>query len=317
MLPLLLFPGAALAASMSGSIGVALTFTRTEAGVRPGFGLDLATQVSFLDGTTPTLGVVVHRRWLDEEHRRWMVGMRMGAAARVEGQLSVTIASLEAEAGVRLTHTPTPAFYLGAHSTSLLALGLGFDFEPETPEASAFTGYGGLEIPIPPPIVVGGRPLRIGRDHVLPHALHPVGAPRSWVRAGREELASVSVFLRLAAELDALGAPKSLAARARAAAHEELGHAAQCFRFAGGAIARLPPWTPRRHRDRDHARRTIGAESLIDGWGNENRAADEAEAQRDGARDDETARALTRIAAEERGHARLGLDVARWCGLAA
>ncbi len=316
MVPLLFFPGPALAASLSGSVGIALTLTRTDAGLRPGFGLDLATKVGLLDGATPTVGVVVHRRWLDEDHRRWMLGMRLGAAVTVGGPFTFTLASLEGEAGVRLTHAHSTAFYLGAHSTLLLALGLGFDLEPDTPEPSVFTAYGAFEFPVPPPVPIVGRPLRAGGVHLLPRALHAVDAPELWVRAGREELASVSVFRRLAAELEAIGAPRALAARARSAAQEELGHAVQCFRIAGGAIARLPPGAPRRYRDRDHARCTIGAECLLDGWGNENRAADTAEAQRDAARDEETARVLDRIATEERGHARLGLDVARWCGLA-
>lgn len=313
MLPLLLFPGPSLAAGVSFAIGAELTFTRTDAGIRPGFGVDLAAAVGGSFGATPTIGAVVHRRWLDDEHRCWMLGGRVGGAYDFyQGPFNYTMALVEAEAGVRLSRARPRTLYLGGHARFFFAFGLGFDLEP-TEGLPHLTGYGALEVPIPPPMIYEGRPFRSGRGALLPRAVHAAGASVEWVRAGREELASVSAFLRLAAELRALGAPAALVDRARAAAREELGHAAACFRLAGGAIAKLPPALPRRYRDAEEARRTVGTEAYLDGWGNENAAADRAEDRRERATDDDAIAVLARIAAEERGHARLGLDVARWC----
>lgn len=50
-----------------------------------------------------------------------------------------------------------------------------------------------------------------------------------------------------------------------------------------------------------------------DGYLNEGRAADRLEARASATREDRDARIQARIAAEERGHALLGRDVARWC----
>jgi len=170
------------------------------------------------------------------------------------------------------------------------------------------SGWRGL---IPPfPVTGHGRPLRDSHgDAVLPRVIdrRTTGRlPRDrarWIAEARMEYASIESFLRLADDLDALGAPASLVARALVAAEEERRHAETCLELAGGSLslADAAPRRPRRRVDRA----LLAREAFFDGVLGEGRAALEIAGE---ARATKSA-ALARIAAEEAAHARLSADV--------
>jgi hypothetical protein len=133
------------------------------------------------------------------------------------------------------------------------------------------------------------------------------GRPRRdrarWIAEARVEYASIESFLRLADDLDTLGAPASLVARAVVAAEEERRHAETCLELAGGGLS-LADAAPRRPRRRvDRAR--LAHEALVDGVYGEGRAALEIAREALATK----SAALARIASEEAAHARLSADV--------
>ncbi len=323
-LTLLCFGDATAAPTAVFTLAATLTNTRVDGLPRLGFDLSLAGQVLPVNDhrqqPTPSVGAAVHRRWLDREHRRWLVGARVGVnwlnvAFPV---LHYDFASTEFEMGGAVGAHRRWVPYLGAHATGLIAFGLGWDIEvtPE-PEARFPTTSLAVQLPIPPVFPVEGRPLRVGAGRLVPRVLHRADAPARWIAAGREELASVGTFLRLRAELRALGSPASLVERAGHAAREELGHAAMCFGMAGGAVATFPPWTPRRFASAGHARGVLGQEARVDGCHNEGEAVRRAERDAIDAPDARAHAVHAQIAREERGHAAFGAEVARWCGVSA
>ncbi|HEX2870560.1 MAG TPA: hypothetical protein VHP33_04875 [Polyangiaceae bacterium] len=136
----------------------------------------------------------------------------------------------------------------------------------------------------------------------------------SYLEDGLDEHASVPAFERLALELAEHGAPRSLIARARAAAAEEIRHARTCFALAAAYLGRdvraseLPYLCVRRARPLLE----IARESWWDGCVGEGAAAQVVVARAADTRDPSERRALRGIARDERGHARLAADVVTW-----
>ncbi|MFO0630298.1 MAG: ferritin-like domain-containing protein [Polyangiales bacterium] len=124
------------------------------------------------------------------------------------------------------------------------------------------------------------------------------------------EASAVLAFDRLARELDALGAPASLSARARAAARDEVRHArvtaALARRF--GATPPAVASSPLPVRDAP----AIAHENAVEGCMRETFGALVGTFQARAARDPAVARALRVIARDETGHAALAWDVAAW-----
>jgi hypothetical protein len=156
-----------------------------------------------------------------------------------------------------------------------------------------------------------------GLPAFLPHSGDALGAYLE--RATYLEAASVVAFGRLAAELQAYGAPEELVAAARAAAVEEEGHAASMCRLAGRAgqgggdaaalaglaFGRTASATPRSLID-------LARENAVEGCVREMLGALIACFQAENAQDPEIRAALKTIAHEETGHARLAFAVAEW-----
>lgn len=177
----------------------------------------------------------------------------------------------------------------------------------------------GLSLPllVPLPVVVG-RLLRQGDQAHFPRVLARRGDPRghTWLRRAQEEHASIGAFVRLAAELSALGAPPALIGRALQAADDERAHARLSYGRAAEllgpvTVAPLPP-VRRPLGDRQVALTRLAVEGLVDGVVGEGQAARDAIRDRDAARDEGEARIEARIAAEEAQHAALGGDLVVW-----
>ncbi|MGE0398394.1 MAG: hypothetical protein AB7T06_16940 [Kofleriaceae bacterium] len=163
--------------------------------------------------------------------------------------------------------------------------------------------------------------------YVLPDVLARAGARSMEDRVVRDhftyaaqlEYSSVWTFLRLAAELAAVGAPTTLVARALDAADDEVRHAELCARAAGGlALAPLSMLAaqPRFTRRSTRALATIANEAWREGCLNEGIAAEEARlAAADAQRPARSM--LEAIARDEAGHADLAWDVLAWVHLVA
>lgn len=172
-------------------------------------------------------------------------------------------------------------------------------------------------------LCVVGRPLRDADDDdtiTLPDApddaLPPLAA--RWLEQAREEHAAVAAFLRLAGELESIGAPDALVQAAHEAAHDEAIHAALCLgravAHAGRPLTLAPLCVPIRDLgDRASALATLARESWEDGAVNEGRAALDALVQAREAVDAADRSVHARIAVEEAHHARLGAAITRWC----
>jgi hypothetical protein len=170
---------------------------------------------------------------------------------------------------------------------------------------------------------VEGRPFRHDGKAVLPEVVllgvrseSPEG--QRWLTSAREEHAAVASFRRLAQELTALGAPRRLVGRVLEAATDEVRHATWCYQRAAHllGVVLVPQGLEARPRpitSRTKFLRALAHESMTDGFLNEGRAADALAARRDREADPAVAMLLHRIAVDERQHAQLGLDVARWC----
>lgn len=171
-----------------------------------------------------------------------------------------------------------------------------------------------------------GRPLRDGERLLLPDVLAcptrpgPAVAPTAlgaraqrWAHDARAEFASVPAFLRLAEELDRFGA-NALAARARAAAADEVQHARACLgvaRSESGVQLELGavPLPSARRVDLE----TLARESVIEGCVGEGLAAADARARFSSERSPLARRTLLQIARDEQRHAELALDVVKYC----
>lgn len=195
--------------------------------------------------------------------------------------------------------------------------------------------------------VEGRPPRRAGRRIPPPARPAPTCAADLWLRAADEESASVGAFTDLADQLDALGAPADLVARARRAARDEIRHARQCHEIsalvsaATSSPGSLPPAAPRgpveppvrtpkvrargslvdirpaRSRPMGLLRRVelarLALESLVDGAAGEGFAAARLRAGAGTVRSPEVAARLERMAADEARHAALACAVVRWC----
>jgi hypothetical protein len=170
---------------------------------------------------------------------------------------------------------------------------------------------------------VPGRPILRDGQVVRPSASGLARVACSEDRAVRDhfaaaaqlEASSVWTFLRLAAELAAVGAPDALIAAALDAADDEVRHAELCARAAGGlALAALPPGTasPRFTRRSPHALATLAREAWLEGCLNEGAAAAEAVYASSETTTATTRAMLATIATDEARHAELAWNVLAW-----
>lgn len=171
--------------------------------------------------------------------------------------------------------------------------------------------------------VVEGRPVSVGGRFLTPDVIAQLATARTaedravrdhFTRSARFEYSSVWTFLRLAAELEAVGAPAHLIAAALDAADDEVRHAEMCAREAGGLqlaplsmLAAQPRFTQRTTA----ALAILANEAWAEGCLNEGAAAEEAriashEAQ--GA----VRETLATIARDEATHAELAWAVLAW-----
>jgi hypothetical protein len=131
-----------------------------------------------------------------------------------------------------------------------------------------------------------------------------------FARSAHLEAASVVAFERMARELERFGAPGELVARARAAALEEVRHAAlmgaQARRF-GGAVAPVEV-LPQGERSLED----FAADNAREGCVRETFGAAVCAWQGLHALDPEIRRAMSEIADDEAGHAELSWDVDAW-----
>lgn len=202
-----------------------------------------------------------------------------------------------------------PALYAGASATiaqfGQLRAGAYLDDGAELRMGSVGLGLG---LPLVPVMMVG-RPLRVGSGWLSPWVGSRAESCTSSEEARRatEEASAVGAFVRLAAELHALGAPRPLVGRALRAAVEEVEHTAGALARSGASMGPIP-LLPARSGDRVTRLSRLVEEGLLDGIVGEGAAALEAEARATGP--DWAFQA--KIAADERGHAELGGDVAVW-----
>lgn len=240
---------------------------------------------------------------------RFLADIRPGLALRSRGGLAFSIAT-SAEVGevyggrLRLG----AALPLGANPARAARTESG-SFQDVTLSLGATMVNGGCVV---------GRPLREDGTMLLPDAEGPVGRAAAWLHQAREEHAAVAAFLRLAAELAAVGAPPELVHACRVAAGDEARHARQCLQRAadhGREVVELGPLVtrPRTFARRAEALEVLARESWEDGVLNEGRAA--LQAWDDACRaDDPVDREVhLTIAREEAGHAALGARVVGWC----
>jgi hypothetical protein len=132
----------------------------------------------------------------------------------------------------------------------------------------------------------------------------PVG--RFFEDAAAAEAASVEAFDLVARELESFDAPRELALRARAAARDEVRHAALMSKRAG---------TSRTHPPRALATRTpfeAALDNAVEGCVNESFAAVVARFQSRTAKNEDLAREFAAIADDECAHGDLAHDIAAW-----
>ena len=148
-----------------------------------------------------------------------------------------------------------------------------------------------------------------------------VQAAHVWGERAATEWASVPAFWELAAQLETSGAPADLAARARAAAADEVRHAEVAAtiaaRLSGGTVMLAPPARNGREVIRGNAGLArLAVESWQDGALGEGLAAAMAQAESQTAGVAGIASAQASIALDEAAHAALAWDVLRWAAAA-
>jgi hypothetical protein len=170
--------------------------------------------------------------------------------------------------------------------------------------------------------VVEGRPILHDGQIVRPAIAALAAARDAEARAVRDhfagaaqvELSSVWTFLRLAAELAAVGAPASLVAAALDAAEDEVRHAELCGQAAGGLTLAMLPMSaaqPRFTARTPDALARLAVEAWCEGCLNEGAASEEARlaaAEATGS----TRAMLDQIARDEAGHAEMSWAVLAW-----
>jgi hypothetical protein len=171
--------------------------------------------------------------------------------------------------------------------------------------------------------VVEGRPVSVGGRFLTPEVIAQVAIAGSaedravrdhFTRSAQFEYSSVWTFLRLAAELEAVGAPAHLIAAALDAADDEVRHAEMCAREAGGLslaplsmLAAQPRFTQRT----PHALAILAHEAWAEGCLNEGAAAEEARIASQEA-EGSVRETLATIASDEATHAALAWEVLAW-----
>jgi hypothetical protein len=187
---------------------------------------------------------------------------------------------------------------------------LGLDLDFKQPAAPAYHHSSGRLLRVSatealfPDAIVVGDPLR--DDSEASHI------ERYWIESARAEKASVPSFLRMARELEMLGAPSSLQRAAIESAMEEARHTGICLNQADSARGRV--WSI---DELDGAPRIIDLETLaqeawLDGCLGEAQAAEALAASAELVRSPGLRRAIQSIAHDERKHAELAWAVLDW-----
>jgi hypothetical protein len=142
-------------------------------------------------------------------------------------------------------------------------------------------------------------------------------AGQAWDRDACDEAASVTAFVALALELEAVNAPVELVERAIAAAADEVRHAAMCATLASHYLGKrvhpvVPKLQARPPLSRSRALERLARESFVDGCVGEGAAAEMALHAARRATDPLAAGLQGVIARDERRHAELAWSVLEW-----
>lgn len=240
----------------------------------------------------------------------------------------------EATAGVALGNDAGVIGQVGVEGTA----GLIFNARTAYSFGRDWLVAGGLHFPpiITSAFCVTGRPLRrgdgerasvagawsFGDERNRRSSADGKCASDTWTRRACLEWASVPAFCELARQLEVCGAPAELVTRARAAAQDELRHAALSAEIAAAigqpyGLSLDPPVVKERApaTGRDGLVR-LAVESFVDGCLGEGTAAAIAAREADLAGSPPIAGALRTIAADERRHADLGWAIVEWAAAA-
>lgn len=217
-----------------------------------------------------------------------------------------TVLSLELFAGAGLSGDVTNGFIGGA----TLSIGSFHQGVFTIPRGRVLRD--GARVVTAPALTRRGWAKRVAVPELPPRERAIVGM--EWLRAALDEHASVAAFLELERTLAELGAPRTLRARAREAARDEVHHAHICFSLASAHLGTPLGPGPLPRRTRVPATLSVLArESLVDGCFGEGLAAELARRRGIVARDPVTRAAQRTIAVDEARHARLGWDTLAWC----
>ena len=173
--------------------------------------------------------------------------------------------------------------------------------------------------------VAHGRVLRMQDAAGLPvatadcSAINPdvAAIAQAWLADARAEHASILAFVRLAAELVAVGAPAALAEACLVAAAQEQDHAAACYaqvqRVTGTApVVGVIGAAPRFTMPSPEAIGTLAAEAWSDGCVGEAAAARQLQLAARATADPALRAALHQMAKDEASHARLAWAILQW-----
>jgi hypothetical protein len=298
-----------------------------------GLGVDVryTATVQKNSGSAAGGGVFAQATWLNFSAGRFAAGIHGGGdivpygAFSMDGELGYTYRTSydDATPGGHGLHLGLASYPLGIAELSFRG-SIPFPGERHKPELTI--GLGARFPFVFSPLDFGsGRPLRVGEERALPSvtasarrhciSILPIdGATRAelasaWLADARAEGSSIPAFLALAAELEALGAPRDLVDRALSAARDEQRHTAACLAIAGdlaGLDFALGPLSlPPPSRDSRAARlRRLAVESWEDGCLGEGLAADRARRSRGPVN--------AMIARDEQRHADLAWSVLAW-----
>ncbi|MDX2088033.1 MAG: hypothetical protein SFX73_09290 [Kofleriaceae bacterium] len=253
---------------------------------------------------------------------------RLIAAARAQPfhDTSDDAELLGIEAGILVDFEKRFGAHIGAsYGLNVLYMALQADFPITGSERPARTSVVGAAAPwsfATQSTAVPGRPLvTAGQLHrpaiaSLPHlaSAEDRAVRDHFASAAQLEYSSVWTFLRLAAELAAVGAPARLVAAALDAADDEVRHAELCAAVAGVTLSplALAAAQPRFTQRTPAALAQLAEEAWLEGCLNEGAAAEEARAAASETTDAARAAMLATIARDEQGHAELSWQVLAW-----